>query len=163
MRIGDRIAIMKDGQVMQVGTPEEILRSPANDYVRSFVRGVDAAAVFKAGDIARKSQIVVCENPERGSRAALSMLEDQDRAYAYVVQSQQALPGRGVGRFAAQRARRPFRPAGPAARLPAGPADASMPRARWPACSARWRRLPYALPVVANDGASAAPSARPPC
>ncbi len=54
MRIGDRIAIMKDGHVVQVGTPDEILRNPANDYVRNFVRGVDAAAVFKAGDIARK-------------------------------------------------------------------------------------------------------------
>jgi glycine betaine/proline transport system ATP-binding protein len=54
MRIGDRIAIMKDGQVVQVGTPDDILRNPANDYVRSFMRGVDAAAVFKAGDIARK-------------------------------------------------------------------------------------------------------------
>ena len=48
MRIGDRIAIMKDGQVVQVGTPDDILRNPANDYVRSFIRGVDAAAVFKA-------------------------------------------------------------------------------------------------------------------
>jgi glycine betaine/proline transport system ATP-binding protein len=85
MRIGDRVAIMKDGHVVQVGTPEDILRKPANDYVRNFVRGVDTAAVFKAGDIARKSQIVVSESPTRGSRAALSMLEEQDRAYAYVV------------------------------------------------------------------------------
>ncbi len=85
MRIGDRIAIMKDGQVVQVGTPDDILRNPADDYVRSFVRGVDASAVFKAGDIARKSQIVVSEHPNRGSRAALKMLEDQDRDYAYVV------------------------------------------------------------------------------
>ncbi|QNK67912.1 glycine betaine/L-proline ABC transporter ATP-binding protein ProV [Variovorax sp. PAMC26660] len=84
MRIGDRIAIMKDGQVIQVGTPDEILRSPADDYVRSFVRGVDAAAVFKAADIARKSLTVVCEHPERGARAALKVLEDQDRDYAYV-------------------------------------------------------------------------------
>ncbi|MDR2129286.1 MAG: glycine betaine/L-proline ABC transporter ATP-binding protein ProV [Burkholderiaceae bacterium] len=85
MRIGERIAIMKDGQVVQVGTPEEILRSPADDYVRHFVRGVDAAAVFKAGDIARRSQVVVAETPTRGSRAALSMLENEDREYAFVV------------------------------------------------------------------------------
>jgi glycine betaine/proline transport system ATP-binding protein len=85
MHIGDRIAIMKDGQVVQVGTPEEILRNPVDDYVRSFVRGVDASAVFKAGDIARKSQVVVSEQPGKGSRAALKMLEDQDRNYAYVV------------------------------------------------------------------------------
>ncbi|MDQ0022869.1 glycine betaine/proline transport system ATP-binding protein [Variovorax paradoxus] len=84
MRIGDRIAIMKDGQVIQVGTPDEILRSPADEYVRSFVRGVDAAAVFKAADIARKSLTVVCEHPERGAHAALKVLEDQDRDFAYV-------------------------------------------------------------------------------
>jgi glycine betaine/proline transport system ATP-binding protein len=93
MRIGDRIAIMKDGHVVQVGTPEEILRSPANDYVRYFVRGVDAAAVFKAGDIARRSQIVVSENPTRGSRPALKMLEDQDREFAYVVDPKQNFLG----------------------------------------------------------------------
>ena len=36
MRIGDRIAIMEGGNVVQVGTPEEILQNPANDYVRAF-------------------------------------------------------------------------------------------------------------------------------
>ena len=34
MRIGDRIAIMQNGEVIQVGTPDEILNNPANDYVR---------------------------------------------------------------------------------------------------------------------------------
>ena len=84
MRIGDRIAIMKDGQVVQVGTPDEILRSPANDYVRSFVRGVDAAAVFKAGDIARQRLTVVREHSDRGCRAALQLLEGHDDNFAYV-------------------------------------------------------------------------------
>ncbi|RCW68161.1 glycine betaine/L-proline ABC transporter ATP-binding protein ProV [Pseudorhodoferax soli] len=93
MRIGDRIAIMKDGQVVQVGTPEEILRNPADDYVRNFVRGVDAAKVFKAGDIARRSQVVVSENPTRGARPALKLLEDQDREFAYVVDPQQRFLG----------------------------------------------------------------------
>lgn len=93
MRIGDRIAIMKDGQMIQVGTPEEILRNPANDYVRNFVRGVDASAVFKAGDIARKSQVVVSEQEGRGSRAALKMLQEQDRSYAYVVSPAQKYLG----------------------------------------------------------------------
>ncbi|MFT7772593.1 glycine betaine/L-proline ABC transporter ATP-binding protein ProV [Roseateles sp.] len=85
MRIGDRIAIMKDGQVVQVGTPDEILRQPADDFVRSFVRGVDAAAVFKAADIARQPLTVVAEHSDRGCRAALKQLEDQDREHAYVV------------------------------------------------------------------------------
>jgi len=85
MRIGDRIAIMKDGHVVQVGTPDEILRNPADDYVRSFVRGVDAAAVFKAADIARQALTVVSERQDRGCRAALRLLEDSDRDYAYVL------------------------------------------------------------------------------
>jgi glycine betaine/proline transport system ATP-binding protein len=86
MRIGDRIAIMKDGYVVQVGTPEEILRQPANDYVRAFVQGVDAAAVFKAGDIARKTQlVVVADSTHKGARAALQIMEDEDRDHAAVV------------------------------------------------------------------------------
>ena len=93
MRIGDRIAIMKDGHVIQVGTPDEILRSPADDYVRSFIRGVDAAAVFKAADIARKSLTVVSEHADRGARAALKQLEDQDRDFAYVVNSRKRYLG----------------------------------------------------------------------
>lgn len=85
MRIGDHIAIMKDGLVVQVGTPEEILRRPADDYVRQFVRGVDATAVFKAGDIARKTQVEISESPTRGCRPALKRLQDHDREWAYVV------------------------------------------------------------------------------
>ena len=85
MRIGDRIAIMKDGHVVQVGTPDEILRNPANDYVRDFVHGVDAAAVFKAGDIARKPFTIVSEHSDRGARAALRLLEENDRDHAYIV------------------------------------------------------------------------------
>jgi glycine betaine/proline transport system ATP-binding protein len=85
MRIGDHIAIMKDGQVVQVGTPDEILRSPADDYVRHFVRGVDTAAVFKAADIARQALTVISEHSDRGCRAALRLLEDSDRDHAYVL------------------------------------------------------------------------------
>ena len=41
MRIGDRIAIMQDGVIIQVGTPDKILNNPVNDYVKTFFRGVD--------------------------------------------------------------------------------------------------------------------------
>jgi len=56
MRIGDRIAIMHDGRVVQVGAPEEILKNPADDYVSSFFRGVDVSTVLSAGDIASKNK-----------------------------------------------------------------------------------------------------------
>ncbi len=85
MRIGDHVAIMKDGQVVQVGTPDEILREPADDYVRSFVQGVDAAVVFKASDIARQAMTVFSEQKDRGCRATLRLLEDVDYEFAYVL------------------------------------------------------------------------------
>ncbi|MBF7055561.1 glycine betaine/L-proline ABC transporter ATP-binding protein [Weissella confusa] len=48
LRIGDRIAIMKDGQIQQVGTGEEILTAPANDYVRAFIEDVERSKVLTA-------------------------------------------------------------------------------------------------------------------
>ncbi len=50
-RIGDRIAIMKDGRIEQIGTAEEIISKPASDYVRAFVEDMNRAAVLTAGAI----------------------------------------------------------------------------------------------------------------
>lgn len=85
MRIGDRIAIMEGGRVVQVGTPEEILNQPADDYVRSFFRGVDVATVFTAGDIARRKQTIVMDREGVGVKTALNRLKDADRDVAYLV------------------------------------------------------------------------------
>src|SRR5690606_18629945 len=71
MRIGSRIAIMQDGEIVQIGTPEEIVQHPANEYVRSFFRGVDVSQVITAGDVARREQVTVIERPGVGVRAAL--------------------------------------------------------------------------------------------
>ncbi|GAA2576425.1 quaternary amine ABC transporter ATP-binding protein [Streptomyces tubercidicus] len=46
LRVGDRIALMRDGKIVQVGTPEEIVGSPADDYVRDFVRDVPREQVL---------------------------------------------------------------------------------------------------------------------
>lgn len=51
LRIGDRIALMKDGQIMQIGTGEEILTNPANQFVREFVEDVDRTKVLTAQNI----------------------------------------------------------------------------------------------------------------
>ncbi len=85
MRIGDRIAIMQGVVVVQVGTPEEILKNPANDYVRSFFRGVDVSKVLTARDIARRTQVTLIDKPEQGPRAAIRTLETHDREYGYVI------------------------------------------------------------------------------
>ena len=51
IRLADRIAIMKDGAVVQAGTPEELVLHPATDYVREFTRAVARAKVVKAGSV----------------------------------------------------------------------------------------------------------------
>jgi glycine betaine/proline transport system ATP-binding protein len=51
LRLGDRIAIMRDGRFVQVGTPEEVVGSPADDYVRNFVRDVPRSHVIAVGSV----------------------------------------------------------------------------------------------------------------
>jgi glycine betaine/proline transport system ATP-binding protein len=51
LKLGDRIAIMKDGRIVQIGTPEEILTNPADDYVRAFVENVDRGGIVTARSI----------------------------------------------------------------------------------------------------------------
>ncbi len=75
MRIGDRIAIMEGGQVVQIGTPEEIVSNPANEYVRSFFYGVDVSQVYNAGDIAEKRRVTVIQRPGVDVRAALDRVK----------------------------------------------------------------------------------------
>lgn len=86
MRIGDRIAIMHDGEVLQVGSPDEILNNPANEYVQNFFRGVDLSNVFSARDIARRKQIpLIKKHATDGPLSAIKQLKDQDRDFGYVV------------------------------------------------------------------------------
>ncbi|AWI74087.1 glycine betaine/L-proline ABC transporter ATP-binding protein [Parazoarcus communis] len=93
IRIGDRIAIMEGGNVVQVGTAEEILRNPANDYVKSFFRGVDATSILSAADIARRTQINIIDHAGMGVRSALERLRTHDREFGYVVSHDQRLMG----------------------------------------------------------------------
>ena len=85
MRIGDRIAIMEGGRIVQIGTPDEILQNPANDYVHAFFRGVDPTSILVAGDIARETQTTVIKYPGKGPRTALQRLISHDREYGYVL------------------------------------------------------------------------------
>ena len=51
IKLGDRIAIMKDGEIVQIGTSEEIITNPADDYIKSFVENVDRSKIVTAGSI----------------------------------------------------------------------------------------------------------------
>ena len=88
LRIGDRIAIMEGGRVVQVGTPEEILQNPADDYVRAFFRGVDPTNVISAGDIARDTHPTIIRTKEGSLRAAHEILSGSERDHGYVLDAQ---------------------------------------------------------------------------
>ncbi|KQY16420.1 proline/glycine betaine ABC transporter ATP-binding protein [Rhizobium sp. Root73] len=85
MRIGDRICIMQNGEVVQVGTPDDIVLRPANDYVRSFFRNVDVSQVFRAGDVARNTQVTIIERQGVSAAAALDRMEHFDREVAIIL------------------------------------------------------------------------------
>ena len=94
MKIGDRIAMMEGGRIVQVGTPDEILKNPADKYVQSFFRGVDPTTVFAAKDVARKSQLTIRWHKGEGTpRAALDQLSEEDRDYAYVLDRDKKFKG----------------------------------------------------------------------
>jgi glycine betaine/proline transport system ATP-binding protein len=57
-RIADRIAVMAEGQLRQVGTPAEIIENPADEYVRAFFRDAQPGRLFTAGDIAVAGEVV---------------------------------------------------------------------------------------------------------
>lgn len=93
IRIGDRIAIMEGGNVVQVGTPEDIIKNPATPYVRSFFKNVDVTNVFSAADLARKSQVSIIDHKGMGVRSTLQRLRQHQREYGYVVSAEQAFMG----------------------------------------------------------------------
>jgi glycine betaine/proline transport system ATP-binding protein len=91
LRIGDRIAIMEGGRVVQVGAPEEILQNPADDYVRAFFRGVDPTNVICAGDIARDSHPTIIVTKTGSLRTAHELLSGSERDHGYALDSQRFL------------------------------------------------------------------------
>ncbi len=93
LRIGDRIAIMEGGRIVQVGTPEEILQNPADDYVRAFFRGVDPTNVISAGDIVRDTYPTIIITKAGSLRAAHELLSSSDRDYAYAIDGQRRFLG----------------------------------------------------------------------
>ncbi|HGI8442169.1 TPA: glycine betaine/L-proline ABC transporter ATP-binding protein [Streptococcus agalactiae] len=76
LRIGDRIALMKDGEIMQIGTGEEILTNPANDFVREFVEYVDRSKVLTAQNIMIKPLTTVLEID--GPQVALTRMHREE-------------------------------------------------------------------------------------
>lgn len=91
MRIGDRIAMMKDGRIVQIGTGEEILQEPANDYVASFVQDVDRSRVLTASSVMEEPLATV--GPREGPRLAADAMRKSQVSAVYVVGPRKRLRG----------------------------------------------------------------------
>lgn len=91
MFLGDRIAVMRDGRIVQVGTPEEILTDPANDYVSRFVQDVDRARVITAAAVMQPARALV--QLPAGPRKALETMREAATSAAFVVDRSRTLRG----------------------------------------------------------------------
>ncbi|MEF3302635.1 quaternary amine ABC transporter ATP-binding protein [Paenibacillus sp. GYB003] len=90
LRIGDKIALMRDGAVVQVGTPEQIMIHPANEYVERFVEDADLSKVLTAEHVMRRPETI---GPDRGPRVALQFMRERGISNLFVVDRSQTLLG----------------------------------------------------------------------
>jgi glycine betaine/proline transport system ATP-binding protein len=91
MRLGDRIVVMRGGEVVQIGTGEEIIHNPANDYVADFVADVDRSRVLTAQLATREPRRTF--GPDASPKEVLDWLDDAEVNGVYVVDKQRRLLG----------------------------------------------------------------------
>ncbi len=91
INIGDRIVLLKDGEVVQIGTPEEILTQPANEYVARFVENVDRSKVLTAENIMNRPRAVV--HADDGPHTAIYKMNEFDTESVFVVNKKGILLG----------------------------------------------------------------------
>ncbi|ATF15630.1 glycine betaine/L-proline ABC transporter ATP-binding protein [Brevibacillus sp. HB1.1] len=90
LKIGDRIALMKDGAIVQIGSPEEIMTNPANEYVERFVEDVDRSKVLSAENVMKRAETITLD---KGPRVALQLMRDRGVSSLYVVDKRKTLLG----------------------------------------------------------------------
>lgn len=91
LRIGDHIAVMKDGEIVQIGTPEEILTKPANDYVAEFTRNVDRSQILTASNVMVRPKALI--SLRDGPSVALHRMESEGLSSLFVVDQKRRLRG----------------------------------------------------------------------
>jgi len=91
LKIGDRIAFIRDGSLVQVGTPEEIIRDPADDYVAKFARGVDRTKILTLKDVMKRPHPIV--QLRDGPHVALQVMKEHGISSVFVVDRAKHLQG----------------------------------------------------------------------
>jgi len=110
LKLGDRIAIMKDGEIVQIGTAEEIVAQPADDYVSEFVRDVPRGKVVTAESIMEPPQVLVGsdQNPEvavegmKANRVTVAFVVDADGRLKGIITMEQAITAARNGQTRAE-------------------------------------------------------------
>lgn len=90
-KLGDRVAVMKNGVIEQIGTPEEILVHPANEYIANFVQDVDKTKVLQAGNIMFKPGALV--SIKDGPKVAIKEMKNNGISSVFVVDNARRLQG----------------------------------------------------------------------
>ena len=94
MRIGNRIGIMEGGKLVQIGTPQELIDQPANDYVRNFFDTVDTNRYLTAGKLKCDSVPLYVHNGKApDAQTVCRELQEQDKHYAFVVDEENKFRG----------------------------------------------------------------------
>ena len=91
LKLGDQIAFLRDGELIQVGTPEEITTNPVNDYVEKFVRGVDMSKILTAKDVMKKPQPLITLRD--GPASALRIMKEHGISSIFVTDRDRYLKG----------------------------------------------------------------------
>jgi glycine betaine/proline transport system ATP-binding protein len=81
-RLGDRIALMKDAEVVQIGTPKDFFENPANEYVSDFIADVDKTRILKVRSVMRKPDFIA--HKEDNPKNVLAALEKDNHEFCYV-------------------------------------------------------------------------------
>src|SRR5690606_7623187 len=90
LKLGDRIALMKDGEIVQIGSPEEIITNPANDYVARFIEDIDRSKILSAEHVMKRAETITLD---RGPRVALQLMRERGVSSLYVVDRMKSLLG----------------------------------------------------------------------
>ena len=91
LKLGDRIAIMKDGRIEQIGTPEEIVSGPASEYVAAFTAGVDRSKILTASSVMKPPDPVI--RPKDGPHTALQHMRRHGISSIFMVDTEGKLLG----------------------------------------------------------------------
>ncbi|WP_206918571.1 quaternary amine ABC transporter ATP-binding protein [Alicyclobacillus suci] len=147
LKLGDHIALMKDGVVVQTGRPDDIISNPANEYVERFIRGVNLSKVLTAADVMKRPSPLL--RVRDGVRVGLRKLNEAGLSSGFVVDDEQRLMGLVSAEVLAKSAKGPMQMVG---ECELRPVTTVKPETSLEDLFQLVVETNYPMPVVAEDG-----------